>query len=281
MLLDEGVSGRRGRRFGRVITVVLLSLGALYVLLPILWLLSTALRRPTDAFSIPPAFLAPLTLSNFQHLFQSEFLGDLGHSLILTTLSTVVALVAGVPGGYAFARARFPGQRLITAWLIGAYITPALVFMVPLYVLYQQLGLSGSYVSMMLFYETGLLPFTVFLMRSYFVDVPRELDEAGIIDGCTRFQAFWRVVLPVALPGVAAVTILVAIAAWGEYFGALIFSNESTVTAPVAIQQYIGLESTDWSTMAAGGLCVVIPVVLLTAVVQRGFVRGLSGGMFK
>jgi len=134
---------------------------------------------------------------------------------------------------------------------------------------------------MMLYYETALLPFTVFLMRSYFTDIPPELDEAAIIDGCTRFQAFRRVVLPVALPGIATVTILVAIAAWGEYFGALIFSSEATVTAPVAIQQYIGLETSDWSTMAAGGLCVVIPVIVLTAIVQRGFVRGLSGGIFK
>jgi multiple sugar transport system permease protein len=262
-------------------TLLLLTIGALFILLPVVWLLSTAFRRPTDAFTVPPAFFAPLTLGNFQHLFQSQFLNDLGHSVVLTTLSTGVALLAGIPGGYAFARARFRGQRLITAWLTAVYITPALVFMVPLYVIYQQLSLTGSYLSMVLFYETWLLPFTVFLMRGYFTDVPPELDEAAIIDGCSRFQAFLLVVLPVALPGIATVTILVAISAWGEYFGALIFSNEATTTAPVAIQQYIGLETTDWSTMAAGGLCVVIPVIVLTAIVQRGFVRGLSGGMFK
>jgi len=143
MMLLGAMSSRRGRLASHGLAFVLLSLGSAFILLPIVWLLSTAFRRPTDAFTMPPAFFAPLTLSNFQHLFQSQFLDDLGHSVVLTTLSTCVALAAGIPGGYTFARSRFRGQRAITAWLIGVYITPALVFMVPLYVLYQQLGLTG------------------------------------------------------------------------------------------------------------------------------------------
>jgi multiple sugar transport system permease protein len=276
---SKAVLTRRQRQgLGNVAVIVGLLVGLCFILLPIFWLVETAFQKPINAFVIPPHFFFAPTLVNFQHLVHSQFAGALGHSLILMFLSTAVALVLGVPAGYAMARSRFRGSRAMSAWLIIAYITPALVYIVPLYVIYQKLGLTGSYVSLLLYYETFQLPFTIFMMRGYFSDIPRDYDESAWIDGCTKWLAFRKVILPMVLPGVATVAILDAITSWGEYFGALIFSGPSTETAPVAIYQYVGLQVSDWSTMAAAALFVVVPIMLLTAVAQRGLMRGLTSG---
>lgn len=268
---------KQRRRLGNTAVVVGLLVGLCFILLPVFWLVETAFQKPVDAFVIPPHFLFAPTLGNFRNLLHSQFAGSLLHSLVLMALSTAVALVLGVPAGYAMARSRFRGSRAMSAWLIGAYITPALVYIVPLYAIYQRLGLIGSYPSLVLYYETFQLPFTIFMMRGYFNDIPREYDESAWIDGCSKWGAFYRVIMPVVLPGVATVAILDAIGSWGEYFGALIFSGPSTETAPVAIYQYVGLEVSDWSTMAAAALFVVVPIMVLTAFAQRGLIRGLTG----
>ncbi len=266
------------RRAGSVAVVAGLLVGLCFILLPVFWLVETAFQKPLDAFVIPPHFIYAPTAGNFRNLIHGQFSGALVHSVILMTLSTGVALVLGVPAGYAMARSRFRGSRAMSAWLIVAYITPALVYIVPLYAIYQRLGLTGSYPSLVLYYETFQLPFTIFMMRGYFNDIPREFDESAWIDGCSRWLAFRKVILPLALPGVATVAILDAIGSWGEYFGALIFSGPNTETAPVAIYQYVGLEVSDWSTMAAAALFVVVPIMVLTAVAQRGLIRGLTAG---
>jgi multiple sugar transport system permease protein len=276
------ISGTKRRRAGNVAVTIGLLVGLCFILLPLFWLVETALQKPANAFVIPPHFFFAPTAGNFRNLLQSQFSGALLHSVILMCLSTAVALVLGVPAGYALARSRFRGSRAMSAWLIGAYITPALVYIVPLYAIYQRLGLTGSYPSLVLYYETFQLPFTIFLMRGYFSDIPRDFDESAWIDGCSRWRAFIKVVLPLALPGVATVMILDAIGSWGEYFGALIFSGPGTETAPVAIYQYVGLEVSDWSTMAAAALFVVVPIMVLTAVAQRGLMRGLiTGGLVR
>ena len=264
-----------------VISVVLLLIGLVYLLLPLVWVALTAFKIPIDAFASPPKFISPLTLDNFKVLLTGPFLGDLGHSAVVTVLATGVAMVLGAPAGYAFARTRVPGQRFITGWLVASYITPAIVFIIPLYIMFSRLGLLNNFFGLTLAYETGLLPFTIWMMRSYFADIPRELDEAAWVDGAGKLQAFVTIILPVAWPGVTTVATLVALAAWGEYFGALILSGPATVTAPVAIFTYVGILTANWSVMAAGGILVVLPMLIATTFVQRGLIRGLTVGAVK
>jgi len=259
--------------------VLLLFLG--FVLLPVIWVALTAFKAPKDAYATPPTITFHPTLLNFHVLFQSQFVADLGHSAILMVLSTAVALLLGVPAGYSLARANFKGKRFMTAWLVIAYVTPVIVFIIPLYVEYLKIGISGSYLALVLAYEIGLLPFTIFMMRSYFADLPVQLEEAALIDGCNRARALRLVVLPVMWPAVVTVGILVAIASWGEYFVALVLTNQSTTTAPVAIYTYVGIESSNWGAMAAGSLLVVLPVLILAVFIQRGLIRGLTSGAVK
>ena len=192
-----------------------------------------------------------------------------------------MALLLGIPAGYSFARAPVRGARIINSWFILAYVAPPAVFIIPLYIIYQHLSLLDTYWGLVLAYLTGLLPFTVWLMRVYFAEVPRELDEAAWIDGCSKMRALWQVVLPTVWPGVSTVGLLVGLASWGEYFGAAILTGPRTQTAPVAVYSFVGTLTSNWSELAAAGLIVVVPALIATIAVQRGFVSGLTFGAVK
>jgi multiple sugar transport system permease protein len=269
------------RHGGTVVTFVLLALGAVFVLLPLYWLLSTAFKNANDAFALPPRYITTPTLSSFKQILGGQFSHYVLNSVIVAVGSTLVALLLGVPAGYAFARAPVKGAKIINTWFVLAYVAPPVVFIIPLYIMYQHLHLLDTYQGLILAYETGLLPFTIWLMRVYFTDIPRELDEAAWIDGCSKMRALWKVVLPTVWPGLTTVGLLVGLASWGEYFGALILTGPHTETAPVAVEGYIGTTFANWNELAAAGVVLVVPALLATIVVQRGFVRGLTFGAVK
>src|SRR6202161_3822975 len=243
-----------GRISGSTLTFLLLIIAAVFVLLPLFWLLSTAFKTPQAAFALPPRWISRPTTSNFSTLLTGQFGHAVLNSVIVAVASTAVALLLGIPAGYSFARAPMRGGRAINAWFILAYVAPPAIFIIPLYIIYQHLNLLDTYPGLILAYETGLLPFTVWLMRVYFAEVPRELDEAAWIDGCSKMRALWRVVLPTVWPGLATVGLLVALASWGEYFGALILTGPHTETAPVAVEGYIGTTFANWNELVAAGV---------------------------
>jgi len=258
---------------------VVLVVGAAIVLLPLFWLLETAFKSPLQAYVVPPKFVFSPTLVNFKDLLQNQsdqFSQDLLHSLVLLACSVAVALLLGTPAGYALSRSKFRGSRLVSVGLIAIYIAPALVYIVPLYVIYEKLDLTGSYLSLVLYYETFELPFVTFMMRGFFADVPRQLDDAARVDGCSRWLTFRKIILPLVLPGLSTVAILISIGSWGEYFGALIFSGPSTQTGPVDLANYIGLDASDWGALAAGSLFLIVPVLIVIAFLQRGYLRRIT-----
>jgi multiple sugar transport system permease protein len=266
------------RRLGGVVAALLLLAGLLFILVPYFWLFTTAFKQPIDAFAIPPVFPFQPTLDNFGTLFGGPFLSYIGNSVIVTVLTTALALLLGTPAGYALARSHSRSSGAMGQWLLVSYAMPPLVFVIPLFLVFFRIGLINTYPGLVLGYETGILPFTVWMMRSYFLDVPVELEDAARIDGCSRLQAFVRVILPVSRAGLVTVGLLVAIAAWNEYFGALILSGPDTMTAPLAIYGYIGTTSSNWSAMAAGGVIVIVPILFMTLAAQRGLLRGLTAG---
>jgi multiple sugar transport system permease protein len=264
------------RRVGSALTTLALVVGALFILLPVAWIVVTAFQPLQDAFQMPPVFVFRPTLANFSTLFGGQsgvfvpFLDDLGHSALVLASSTAVALGLGVPAGYALARR---GNRAITTGLVVMYVTPAILYLIPLYFIFTRLHIIFTYPSVVLFYETFELPLTIFLMRSYFADVPKEVEDAARVDGCSRWQAFRRVVLPIVRPGLAIAAMLVAVSSWGEYFAASILTTTSTQTAPVAIQTYTSLDTSSASLLATGTLVLILPVLVLTMFLLRGFAR--------
>jgi len=269
--------------------VAVLLIGSAIILFPLFWMAETAFKPPSEAYVMPPKFIFSPTLVNFRGAFaQQQGAGlagygtgygrDLLHSLILLCASVAVALVLGTPAGYALSRSRSAGSRLIAGGLIVVYIAPALVYVLPLYVVYEKLDLLGSFVALTAFYETFELPFVTFMMRAFFSDISRELDDAARIDGCSRWQTFLKVVLPLVRPGLVTVTILTGVGSWGEYFGALIFSGPSTETAPVNLADFVGAGTSNWGALAAGSLLLVVPVLVVVVVLQRGYLRRFAAG---
>jgi multiple sugar transport system permease protein len=272
---------KRHQRRVEIARVTLLILGLILVGIPFAWIFFTAFKLPVDAASVPPSFLSPLTLENFRSLSGNGYLKSLVNSTIITGLTTGSTLLLGVPAGYAFARGRFPGRRFLGLFLLYSRMVPPVIFIIPLFLFFHRLNLVGNFRGMTLAYLTGLLPFTVWMSASYFHDVPIELEEAARIDGCTRWQAFRRISLPLALPGVVSVGLLVAIASWSEYFIPLILAGPTTTPATVGIVSFIGVDTINWGAMCAGALALVIPVFIATLLAQRGLLRGLTAGAVK
>ncbi len=265
----------------RLAVRIVLGVGAIWVLVPIVWLLYTAFKLPVDAFAFPPKITSPFTLTNFRTLLSSGYFAAVLHSVIVTTSSVVVSLVLGLPAGYALARGNFRGRNVIGVFLLASYAAPAVIFIIPLYFIYIRLNILDTYPSLVLAYMTGLLPFTIWLSRRFFDGLPVELEDAGLIDGCGRAGVFIRIVLPLSLPAISTIGVLVGLSAWGEFFGALILTGPSTVTAPVSMGNFISYNTNNWSALAAAGVVVIVPVLIVTVIAQRGLVSGLTAGALR
>ena len=273
---------RRRRRKGILaLRILLLLIGLVLIGIPFLWIVLTAFKDPVAADASPPMFISPLTLSNFDALFQDGYAKSLLNSVIITTLATGFTLIFGIPAGYAFARGKFRGRNFFGAFLLFSRMVPPVIYIIPLFLFFHLLNLIGSYIGLTLAYLTGLLPFTVWMSASYFQGVPVELEDAARVDGCSRLRSFVKISLPLALPGIVSVALLIGIAAWGEYFIPLILGGFSTEPATVGIVDFVGIDGSSWGPMAAGALCLIVPVFLATLVAQRSLIDGLTSGALK
>jgi multiple sugar transport system permease protein len=268
------------RHLGDGVAIFILAVGSAFVFLPYAWLASTAFKNQVDAFALPPKMIFQPTLSNFSVLLTGTFVRYELNSIVITVLATGLALALGIPAGWALSLGG-RGAEFMGAWLLATYMIPGIVFIVPMFLAFSQLGLTNTYLGIVLGYLTGLLPFTVWMMRSYFADLPIELEDAARVDGASRLQALTRVILPISLTGISTVAILVAIGAWSEYFGTLILGGSNTFTATVGIFSLINSAQNDFGHLAAAVLFVVIPILLATVVAQRGLLRGLTGAAVK
>jgi multiple sugar transport system permease protein len=271
----------RRKRRGTAVRVTILLGGLVFIIVPYLWIILTAIKLPVDAAAVPPMIFSPVTTMNIEALTEGPFGRSLVASVIITVLTTVATLLVGVPAGYAFARGRFRGRRFFTGWLLLSRMVPPVIFIIPLFLFFHRLKLIDTFHGLTLAYLTGLLPFTVWMSASYFQDVPIELEEAARIDGAGRTRTFLEVVLPLARPGILTVGLLIGIAAWSEYFIPLILAGIETTPATVGLVNFIGIDTLDWGALAAGALTLVIPTIIVTLIVQRGMLRGLSAGAVK
>jgi multiple sugar transport system permease protein len=271
----------RSRRRSNAIRATILIFGLVLIFIPFVWILLTAFKRPVDAGSVPPVIFSPITFKNFSLLFDGPYWGSLIVSVVLTASSTFATLLFGVPAGYAFARGKFRGKYILGGWLLFSRMVPPVIMIIPLFLFFHQLGLINSMLGLVLAYMTGLLPFTIWLMASYFADLPKELEDAALVDGASRLQVFLRIAVPLVRPGMVTVGVLIAIAAWSEYFIPLLLGGITTTPATVGIVNYIGVDSVNWGGMAAASLTLVIPVLILTLLAQRGLLRGLTAGAVK
>jgi multiple sugar transport system permease protein len=245
-----------------------------------LWMLSLAFKPEIDNLAWPPVFVpTEPTLANFRAVFDSgPFLGYLANSLIVSGGATALALLVGVPAGYGIAR--LGAKRLLLLIMI-ARMTPAISFLIPLFTLFQWLGLTGSLVPVVITHLVITVPIIVYIAASHFETLPLELEEAAWVDGCNAWQRFRLVALPLARPGLSVAAILAFIFSWNNFIFGAVLAGRETRTLPVAIYNVLTFEQVAWGPLAAAALLVTAPVLVLTLVIQREIVAGLTAGGVK
>lgn len=271
------LSRRRPVR-GALVTGLVVALFVGY-LSPLVWLVLSSFKRRVDIFTSTPRLRFTPTLDNYVVAFQDKgFSSNLVNSVIVAVASSLVALVVGVPAAYRLSRHRSRFQGVFLLALLAARLLPAMVLSVPLFILATKVGLSGSYVAVVAAHLTFSIPFTVWMMRGFFLAVPASLDEAARLDGCSEAAAFFRIVLPLTRGGIAATAIFLLINSWNEFLFALILTGRQTATLPVAIPNLLTPIGTFWGQIAAVATVTVVPVCIFAFAVQKYMVTGLTGG---
>jgi arabinogalactan oligomer/maltooligosaccharide transport system permease protein len=271
-----------------LVHAVLVLISAL-VLYPVIWVVGVALSPgPGLPGGVLPWPDAP-SMGNFWLVLGRRDAGgvwlfprELLSSLAISAATTAVGLTLSTTAAYALSRFRVPGQKAALAGLAVTQIFPSIAMSVPLYFILDKLHLNDSRAGLVIVYSSGAVPFCIFSLRGYFDTIPKDLDEAARVDGATRWQAFTRVVLPIARPGLAVTALFAFMSAWNEFtLAATFLSSERTFTLPVALQRFVGEFDTAWGAFAAGSIIVSIPVVAVFYGLQQNLVGGLSAGSVK
>ncbi len=274
----------------RIFFPLALAFFVVFSLAPFAWMaLSSFMFKSqllTDPFALPPRF----TLNNYARLFTSandgvgasNFIHAIVNSLGICLITTIISLVVGSIGGYAFARLRFPGKNALLLFLLAVQFLPAVTVIIPMFLMGRAAHLLDTWWILVFAYTSFALPFTLWIMRGYFESIPRSLENAARVDGCSRLGAFVRVVLPLSAPGFAATAIFTFLNAWDEFFFALIFTNTyAAKTLPVALSEFTGRHTVDFGLLMSGGVVANILPVLIALSMQRYIVRGLTAGGVK
>ncbi|MFC7198588.1 carbohydrate ABC transporter permease [Halospeciosus flavus] len=270
-------------RIQQIAPYAILVLFALWTLVPIVWMLISSLKIRTSMFTMPPDLIFDPTLRYYQELLfgANPLTKYLMNSAIVSVSSAVIAVSLGTLGGYGLSRIEMSGKKHLAFWIISTRMAPIAVVIVPLFFIYNFLGLLNTYLGLIIAYTTFNLPFAIWLMRSFFDEIPEELEEAAQIDGATRWQAFYKVALPLVLPGMGATAIISIVFAWNDFLFALIFTNSETQTIPVAAAQLVTQTGTLWGQVMAIGVVILLPMVLFGMIVKNYLVSGLTMGAMK
>jgi len=267
------------RRARRRLGVQALAVALLIVTLaPLLWMVQMSFHPSTDVLSVS---LVHPTIENYTALWTGRFPASFGNSLIASSVSTGLALLFGVPAAYSLSRWRFRARRKVALWILATRMAPPIAFTIPYFLAYRYLHLSDTVTGLVVIYLTFNLPLVIWTMSTFFAGVPQSFEEAAWTDGCGIWQAFWRITLPLSVPGLAATTILCFILSWNDFFFALILTRTRAMTAPVAIVNFMQYEGWEWGKIAAAGTLVMLPVVVFTFLVRSYLIHGLMAGGVK
>jgi multiple sugar transport system permease protein len=276
-LARRGRQRRVLRKIGFWLSVVVIVSPAILVFL---WMLSLSLKNELDNSTYPPVFIpSPPTFANFVQVFKDNSMGlYFWNSIVVSGLGTLIALLVGVPAGYGIARAQ---AHKLTVLILVARMTPALSYLIPLFTVFQFLGLNNTLTALVITHLVITVPIVVYIMAGYFETLPRELEEAALIDGGSVWTTFRYVALPLARPGIVVGTILSFIFSWNNFVFGAVLAGRSTRTLPAAVYNVLTFEQLAWGPLAAAAIVVTLPVLLLTIIIQKEIVVGLTAGGVK
>ena len=276
--MDYAITSKVKKIIFIVITVVVFA----FILFPPVMLFLTSIKTEVDALSFPPKWIFTPTSNNYTDIFHtSPFFKYIRNSVIVAAMNTAASIGLGSLAAYSLARFKFRGSDNLAFWILSIRMMPPVAAIIPLYIIMKNLHLLDTPWCLVVVYLTFNLPFVVWMMKGFFEDVPREIEEGALIDGCSDFEVFRKVALPLAAPGLAATAILVFIFSWNEFLFALILTGTKAVTLPVGIIGYMKETGINWGYMTAGGMLALIPVIVFTILVQKHLVKGLTLGALK
>lgn len=256
-----------------------------FTLAPFLWITIISITPESGLFTQGVQYLPRNpTIENYFKIFQVVNFGRVfGNSVLVAVATTALAMSVSVAAGYSFARYDFPGRRFLTVGLLLIYMLPSIVLLIPMLAIFKTFGILNTYAALIFAESTHAIPFAVYLLTNFFVSVPRDLDEAALIDGCSRTSALVRVILPVAIPGVIAAALFVFIQSWNNFLFAFMFtSSENVRTLPVLLRGFVGGEAgVFWGQVMAAAVMTTLPVAIVFLVFQRNLIRGLAAGAVK
>ncbi len=270
-------------RFGRVLSYIVLIVIGLVGLLPFLYLLLLSTKSRLDILEVPPSLdfdWATIKANYAEVIHEDGYFTFVKNSVIVTGVSTLIALVLGVPAGYAFSRLRFRGSDTWASTVLSFRFMPPVAVAIPIYLMIRYVGLLDGYPGLILPYVAFSLPLVVWIMIGFFDEIPREIDEAAMVDGLTRPFVLLKVLLPLARPGILVAATFGVIFIWNEFLvGLYVINSQEHYTIPIAASSLLTVESPiDWNIAAATGIFTVIPILLFSIVVQRYIVRGITAG---
>ena len=260
--------------------VLALLLVAVFVF-PVYWLFIISFKTPDEIFAFPPVWYPEsIQFANYKVLFKDGDAATVGNSLILATVSTFFAMILGTIAAYSLVRFKTGGENL-AVWIISQRMMPPVAIVFPVFLLYVWLGWVDSYTGLIVLYTAFSLPYVLWMMRGYIEDIPLELEESALVDGCTRWEVLWKVVLPMARSGLFATAVFTFIFAWNDFLFALVLTRTEVTTYTVQVTHYFGGQSNFWAKIAAMSVLGTIPVFITVAIMQRFLVRGISMGAVK
>lgn len=287
-LMPPRASGRAVRRnkaeagWGKALAYAVLSLIGVTMVVPLLWMLSTSLKDGASVFAIPPKWIpTPIRWANFASAWKAvPFARFYFNSAFVAVTVTLGQVLTSSMAAYAFARLKFPGRDKLFFGYLATMMIPGSVTMIPAFVLVKSLGLIDTYAALIL---PGLFSaYGTFMLRQFFMSLPKDLEEAAKLDGCSLWRVFWHVILPLSKPALATLTTFTFMSAWGSFLWPLIVTNsEEMKTLPIGLLSFQGMYSTDWPLLMAGSLIVLIPVIIVFLANQRYFVEGIQMGAIK
>lgn len=276
---------RAAKRGRRVLAYLLLIFVVLSMAFPLIWMIFCSLKPDIENYSYPPTLLPKtFTIQNYVALLKrTQFAVWFRNSLVVSTLTTVLAITVSCLAAYSLSRFRYRAFEIFSQVILWAYMVPNILLVIPMFKLVWSLGLGNSLTALLLVYNAFLVPYGLWTMRSYFAGIPHEIEEAALIDGANRWQALFRVVLPQALPGIISTALFAFHVAWNEYlYASIILSSSRQMTLSAGVATLISDTAIwSWGVLMAAGVLVTVPVILLFALLQRHLVAGWGGGAVK
>jgi multiple sugar transport system permease protein len=288
-IADEGIAGetvappvRKRPKLGSGIEIVLLTIFAVVMLFPVIWMLETALKDTKDIYAVPAkVFTFGPTLEHFKDVFGSDspVLQGFKNSVIVAGASTIIATLFGVPAAWAYSRFKIPAKKDQLFFILSTRFMPPVVVVIPVFLMFRDLNLLDTRLGLILVYAAFNLPFTIWMMKGFVDEVPGEYEDAAMLDGFSRFEAFWRVTMPLLIPGIAATAVFALIFSWNEFvFSIFLITTPETRTAPSAIAGLIGGTTIDWGLVAASAMVFAVPVLAFAFMVRKHLVAGVTLG---